>query len=248
LPYDIFIDLEVSGSPNKRLERASERQQHKINMKRKLSTSTTDMTKQEIQSHPVLEIPEIQELITRQLFDYDENKTYSHTKIYCNGGAEYEEVELEKSELKKFVRQDERRVSGIRVESLVKLRAWKALRQCSRKFKEFADKMYQVENLHFLDAVIRANLPAVKFFLARKEIDPATTVGRTENFALLHACHQSNVELVNLLLRDERTTIPPQRGSNYCCLGLASGEVANLLYRAPNRIIHIGDCEGEDCQ
>jgi hypothetical protein len=136
-------------------------------------------------------------------------------------------------------KEDEGHIRSQKLKSIEKLRAWKNLRQCSRRFRDLADKMYEFESLHFLDAVIKKNVPAVKKLLAQKSIDPATSVGYSTNFALMYACWKDDVELVKLLLNDERVAIPDDKGTNYSVRGVAqSREMSEILSKFPNRVVH----------
>lgn len=173
------------------------------------------------------------------MFQYDEKKTYIYTKSYCTCNEDFESIYLGDDEIAEEFEEDEGRIRSQNLKSIEKLRAWKNLRQCSRRLRDLADKMYEFESLHFLDAVIKKNVPAVKKLLAQKSIDPAISVRHSTNFALMYACWKEDGEMVKLLLNDERVAIPEDEGSNYSVRGVVkSREMSEILSKFPDRIVH----------
>ncbi|PRP83731.1 putative ankyrin repeat protein [Planoprotostelium fungivorum] len=171
-------------------------------------------------THKILESHDIQDLILQFLFQFDPNRVYPIYPAHCQCGIEQREEQKQS------------------VESVDKLRAWKAVRLSSRRLRQVADKMYSFETVHFVDAVLNNNLPAFKFFMTRPEIQVQE--------GLMFASWKGNIEMLGLLVADERVVVKRSKSSNFDAFGVAaSNEATSILRSAPDRQSHKG---GASCR
>ncbi|PRP83743.1 hypothetical protein PROFUN_09075 [Planoprotostelium fungivorum] len=190
-------------------------------------------TRRRMTTHRVLESLDIQDLILQFLFHFDPNRVYPIYPAHCQCGIEYESIRLTREDLRFRMEQKQREEQKRSVESVDELRAWKAVRLSSRRLRQVADKMYSFETVHFVDAVLKNNLPAFKFFMTRPEIQVQE--------GLMFASWKGNIEMLGLLVGDERVVVKRSKSSNFDVFGVSSSEEADLvLESAPDRQFHEG--------
>ncbi|PRP83886.1 hypothetical protein PROFUN_08917 [Planoprotostelium fungivorum] len=126
-----------------------------------------------IASHPILEAPEIQDIILRYVFDYDEQSVHPFTQ-HRHSFCPYDEMDRNYCNKEEMNRRMTKAMEGYRrqqCQSVERLQTWKAIRQCSRRMRQVADQFCTFETWHYLLAIFRSDLPAVRFFLSKPEID-----------------------------------------------------------------------------
>ncbi|PRP86459.1 hypothetical protein PROFUN_05378 [Planoprotostelium fungivorum] len=150
-------------------------------------------------SHRIMEAHEIQDLILGFVFGDDQRKpSYTRQRCGCKMTAG---ITWHRAQIDDAIRKTVERVRAHKCKSLDRLRAWKNIRQCSSRLKHVADRLYTFDAFHYLDAVFRSDPSAVRFFLARHEIDANIPI------ALLYSCWRGDEMMAELLLSNGRVTV-----------------------------------------
>ncbi|PRP83747.1 hypothetical protein PROFUN_09079 [Planoprotostelium fungivorum] len=207
---------------------------HKVKLFRStIFTAINIQTRRRMTTHKVLESHAIQDIILQFLFHFDPNRVYPIYPAHCQCGIKYESIRLSREDLRLRMEKKQREEQKRSVESVDKLRAWKAIRLSSRRLRQVADKMYSFETLHFVDAVLNNNLPAFKFFMTRPEIQVQE--------GLMFASWKGNIQMLGLLVADERVVVKRSKSSNFDAFGVAaSNEATSILRSVPDRQSHEG--------